>query len=386
MRRPRTILLAVLLAALLGAAAPAQALSRDELAAALAAEFGAAGGYAGAYARDLGSGEELFAVRPDTPRIPASLEKLFVTGAAFLRLGGDGALETRAIATSAPDASGAIDGDLVLVGTADPTLGAAGLRRLADGVAAAGVTAVRGAVVADATPGALPAGAAAGFARALAAAGVSVAGGTAVGLRPEPGTGVPIAAVAWSTLARLARRINVPSDNALAERLLRSLGASGGAATTSGGAAVVRDTLDDIGVRPRVVDGSGLSRANRTTPRQVVRLLERLVASEAGPAFRTSLPVAGRSGTVRRRMRGTAAQDACSVKTGTLRTVSALAGVCTTAGGSDVGFAWIMNAASPWTARRIQDRMTVLVARYAGAPAASVADPSAPAPPLPAGA
>jgi D-alanyl-D-alanine carboxypeptidase/D-alanyl-D-alanine-endopeptidase (penicillin-binding protein 4) len=362
MRRALGLLAALL--TVLTVAAPAHAISRDELRAALAAEFAGAGAHAGAYAQDLESGEELFAARPDTARIPASVEKLLVTGTAFLRLGADAALQTRAVATSAPDDAGAIDGDLVLVGTADPTLGDAGLRRLADGVAAAGVTEVRGAVVAEATPGALPPGAAARFERALRAAGVAVAGGTAVGLRPDPATSVPVAAVAWSTLARLARRINVPSDNALAERLLRSLGALGGAATTSGGAAVVRETLGDLGIRPRVVDGSGLSRANRTTPREVVRLLEGLDASAAGPAFRATLAVAGRTGTVRRRMRGTPAQGACAVKTGTLRSVSTLAGVCRTTGGGDVAFAWMMNATSPWTARAVQDRMTVLVSRY----------------------
>ena len=66
-------------------------------------------------------------------------------------------------------------------------------------------------------------------------------------------------------------------------------------------------------------------------------------------------------------MRRTAAAGRCRVKTGTIIGVSNLAGVCTTAGGQTVGFAWLMNGVNPYGARAIQDRMTALVARYAPA-------------------
>src|SRR5205085_12625082 len=93
---------------------------------------------------------------------------------------------------------------------------------------------------------------------------------------------------------------------------------------------------------PQIVDGSGLSRADRTTPRQVVRLIELMNAQAVGPAFESSFPVAGRTGTLRRRMRGTIAQDRCHAKTGTLVAVSALAGYCDTTGGHRVAFAILM--------------------------------------------
>lgn len=367
MRRVLALVVALLALAAV-AAAPALALDRAETAAALAREFRAAGLGSGAYARDLETGRTLFAVREDRPRVPASVQKLFVTAAAFLRLGPDGALQTRVLAEDGaePDAAGTLEGDLALYGFADPTLGPAGFARLASAVAATGVEDVRGAVVAESSPGALPTGAATTFTRALRQAGVRVRDDPRSAPRPELGTGRELAAVTWLPLATIARAINAPSDNALAERLLRSLGVLGGAATTATGAAVVRDALDDLGVRPRVADGSGLSRANRTTPRQVVRLLERLEAGESGPALRASLAVAGRTGTVRRRMRGTAASGRCAVKTGTLRGVSALAGVCTTTAGGDVAFAWLMNGVYVPGARRIQDRMTAALARYEG--------------------
>jgi D-alanyl-D-alanine carboxypeptidase/D-alanyl-D-alanine-endopeptidase (penicillin-binding protein 4) len=81
-------------------------------------------------------------------------------------------------------------------------------------------------------------------------------------------------------------------------------------------------------------------------------------------AFRDSLAIAGRSGTLRRRMRGTAAAGRCRAKTGTLNSVSALAGYCDTTRGGHVAFAFLMNRVGAAGARQIQDRMTVELARY----------------------
>jgi D-alanyl-D-alanine carboxypeptidase/D-alanyl-D-alanine-endopeptidase (penicillin-binding protein 4) len=167
-------------------------------------------------------------------------------------------------------------------------------------------------------------------------------------------------------MAELARLTNRPSDNFNAETLLKALGQQFGAGgTTRAGAAVVRRTMTGFGLRPRVADGSGLSRANRTSPRQVVRLLQHMAEDQAGPAFDTSLAVAGRNGTLEHRMRGSVARDRCHAKTGTLNSVSALAGYCQTTAGSRVAFAFLMNGVNLWGARRLQDRMTSALARYA---------------------
>ena len=135
--------------------------------------------------------------------------------------------------------------------------------------------------------------------------------------------------------------MNQPSDNYMAETLIKGLGAQFGAGgTTSAGGAVIREAVRPFGITPKVVDRSGLSREDRTTPRQVVRLLQghgRVRGRRV--AFDESLAVIGRNGTVYNRMRGTAAQDRCHAKTGTLRDVSALAGFCTTTGGERVAFA-----------------------------------------------
>jgi D-alanyl-D-alanine carboxypeptidase/D-alanyl-D-alanine-endopeptidase (penicillin-binding protein 4) len=172
-----------------------------------------------------------------------------------------------------------------------------------------------------------------------------------------------------STLIRLTNR---PSDNFFAETLLKALGARfGGRGSTQAGAAVARGTLGDLGVRPRIVDGSGLSRGDRTTPRTIVRLLDQLDRSATlAPAWRNSLGVACRSGTVGGRMCGTAASGRCRGKTGTLSNVSALSGYCDLSD-RKIAFSIIMNNVSVSGARSLQDRMAVAIARY---------KPSTPAP------
>ena len=167
----------------------------------------------------------------------------------------------------------------------------------------------------------------------------------------------------------LIRLTNVPSDNFLAEMLLKDLGAAfGGAGTTAAGVGVVKHPARSaFGLTPQVVDGSGLSRADRTTPRQVVHLLEAMHGQEVAGAFEGSLAVAGRTGTIRKRMRGTAAQDRCRAKTGTLIGVSALAGLCESAGGDTIAFAMLMNRTSVARAHGVQDRVAAAIARYDGA-------------------
>jgi D-alanyl-D-alanine carboxypeptidase/D-alanyl-D-alanine-endopeptidase (penicillin-binding protein 4) len=87
-----------------------------------------------------------------------------------------------------------------------------------------------------------------------------------------------------------------------------------------------------------------------------------MAGTEQAQAFDASLAVVGRNGTLYKRMRGTAAQDRCHAKTGTLHDVSTLAGYCTTTGGRRVAFAFMMNATTVWKAHPLQDRMTAALA------------------------
>jgi D-alanyl-D-alanine carboxypeptidase/D-alanyl-D-alanine-endopeptidase (penicillin-binding protein 4) len=77
----RRLLLPLCALATLGAAAPAAAFTESELRSKLAREMRLTGSASGALVRDLDSGATLYARRADAPRIPASVEKLFVTSA-----------------------------------------------------------------------------------------------------------------------------------------------------------------------------------------------------------------------------------------------------------------------------------------------------------------
>ena len=385
------------LAAVLAFPASASALDADSLGDVLERELASAGAYSGGYARDLDTGRVLVSVRPDTPRIPASVEKLFTSVASLDRFGVAATIETRALAEVPADAEGTVAGDLFLVGGGDPALTETGLGSLAQAVADAGVVRVEGSVRGDESLfdrlrggprfggrpdpdlggrlGALvirrgyqrsPAKyAAQKFAAALRRLGVRVVGRTRTGTAPRGA--VEVAALPSSPLPLLLRAMNVPSDNFIAEMLLKRLGAvEGDGGTTAEGALVARTTLARMDVRPTIVDGSGLSRGNRASPRAVVQMLRHVEGETYGSAFRATLAVTGRTGTVSDRMRRSAARGRCQVKTGTIIGVSNLAGVCRARGGNDIAFAWLMNGVDPYGARRIQDRMTNALARYDG--------------------
>ena len=397
MRRVIATLLA--LAATLAGAAPAAAISESGLKSVISREMRTAPAASGAYVRDMNTGAELYALRENAVRIPASVEKLFTTSSALLRLGPSATLTTRAVA--APDAvvepGGTLRGNLVLVGGGDPFFGDVSAARLAKSLRAAGIRRIAGAVVGDESAfdtrrssccagydpdlgGGLSALAydrgifrgrarmdaaafAAGrFAAQLKAAGVTTTGSSRAGVAPQDFK--TLAFVESHSIGEMARYINVPSNNFASEMLFRELGARyRDEGTLATGADVVRDTLDDFGVRPKIVDGSGLSRSNRATPRQVVRLLERMHNQDIARTFRRSLARTGVTGTVKARMRRTAAAGRCDVKTGTLRLVSALAGYCRSADGRDLGFALMFNKAYVPAAKAREDRILVAIAR-----------------------
>jgi hypothetical protein len=142
----------VLLATLgLVAPAPAAAVDAAGLRAALARHAAQLGPASSVVVRDLGTGAELFARRPDRRLVPASNQKLYVTAGALLELGPDARLRTevRLGPQASVDAAGIVRGDLELVGGGDPSLGDAGLSELAAELEGRGITRLTGGIVAD---------------------------------------------------------------------------------------------------------------------------------------------------------------------------------------------------------------------------------------------
>jgi D-alanyl-D-alanine carboxypeptidase/D-alanyl-D-alanine-endopeptidase (penicillin-binding protein 4) len=121
-----------------------------------------------------------------------------------------------------------------------------------------------------------------------------------------------------------------------------------------------------LGVRFRMADGSGLASGNRASPRSVGKTLDKLRGRPEFKTFERALPIAGRDGTLRDRMRRGPARGRCRAKTGTLSNVSALSGYCRSRSGDTIVFSFLMNRVSPAGARVLQDRMAHALARYRG--------------------
>jgi serine-type D-Ala-D-Ala carboxypeptidase/endopeptidase (penicillin-binding protein 4) len=409
--RPSTLLCALVLAALaLARAHPANAAEPAGL-------LALAGAQSSAYVYDLDTNRVLFSERADRQHPPASVEKLYTATAALERMGPAATLETTVLGVGHLAPGGVWEGNLYLHGGGDPTFGTASF---IDGhyggvgtpvsalveqlVGVDGIHRVTGAVEGDEsyldslrgepasgyaldpflegdlsalafnrgetgmasnppTPHAPAAFAARRLWAALRAAGVGVHGGSGAAVAP-PGA-VRLAAAQSPTVAQLLGLTLPPSDNFFAETLLKDLGARfAGTGSTAAGAQVVRQTLAGLGIHPQVVDGSGLSRADRTSPHQVVALLSALAHSPLGTILRGDMAVAGHTGTLSERMRDTAAAGRCQGKTGTLIGVSNLAGYCESTGGDILAFAFFDDGISIEAAHTLQDNMAITLADY----------------------
>ncbi len=352
-------------------------------------------GRTAALAVDLSTGKVVFAHNGSLPVAPASNEKLPVAWAALSRLGPGYRFHTEVYGNGIQVGT-TFEGSLVLKGFGDPTLGTPDLRRLAGKVYASGIRRVTGRVLGDEsfyddrrevagwkssfvgieTPplSALvvdrakgwpalspPLLAARAFRQALVERGVVVDGTHGLG---RAGARAPtIARDVSRTLRHVVRAMNRDSDNFTAEMVLKQLGAAAGhVGTSAGGAAVVRGAMREAGIPVsglRLVDGSGLSRLDRLTARSLVAVIENALADPTvrGP-FLSSLAVAGRTGTMIRRL-----PDLAGVlrgKTGTTSIASSLSGLV----GTRYAFA-VLHVGDPvsyWDARAAQDRFVTVLA------------------------
>jgi serine-type D-Ala-D-Ala carboxypeptidase/endopeptidase (penicillin-binding protein 4) len=408
------------LAALVLTSAMAAALARAQtgigaVQAQLSREMRIAGPGSGAYVYDLSTKQVLFASGAQQRRPPASVEKLYTATAVLDRMGADTHLQTTVLGVGHLGPGGTWIGDLYLRGGGDPTFGSTSfIRSHYDGEGASvsmlvaqlvqhdGIHRVTGSIEGDESyfdslrgepssdyaldpflegrlsalafnrgqtgsmrgPHAPAAYAAHELWGALKRDGVSIAGGASAA--PTPVGAVQLAAVDSPTISQLLGLMLPPSDNFFAETLLKDLGARFGAAgTTASGALVVRQTIASLlGIHPQIVDGSGLSRADQTSPYQVVDLLGELAHTPVGATLQDALAVAGRSGTLAERMRDTPAAGRCHAKTGTLTGVSNLAGYCEAENGDLIAFAFLNDDISIEAAHLVQDNMTITLARY----------------------
>jgi D-alanyl-D-alanine carboxypeptidase/D-alanyl-D-alanine-endopeptidase (penicillin-binding protein 4) len=376
----------------------------------------------------------------DTPLPGASTEKLVTAAAALQVMGPDFKYETKAVAPAAVN-NGSID-RLWLVGAGDPLLVTAdyaaylqaqgvskgdtttSLEALAAAVVAMGVRRIPGGVVGDdsrydqqrevptwkvsyradgevgslgalsvnegfstwtprKTPAADPAlTAAQQLSRLLAARGVTV-GAATHGTAPASTT--PIASVLSPSLHDIVATMLRSSDNGAAELLAKEVGvrvAKDG--STAAGVKSVVDTVHQLGVPTAgvsLVDGSGLDRGNRVT----CNALAATLALGEKPALRglwDGLPVAGQSGTLFDRLKGTPLDGKLRAKTGSLDGVTGLVGFLDS--GRAVRFAFVdAGLFSENAGILLREKVAGVLARYPDAPPpdALVPGPAAPTPP-----
>lgn len=319
----------------------------------------------GAVVLDLHTGQVLFAHNPHLVLRPASNEKLATTYAALTALGPSFRIETDVLGEGARSGATWL-GNLVLKGYGDPALSAAQLNKLAGQVVAAGIRHVSGRILGDESwfdtrrtgsgwkpdfylhqspalsalivnrgwtgrfETTRPALMAAQLFRGdLRRAGVTIHGGTALGVASEQAA--PLAAVQSAPLSVLLRHMDVFSDNFYAEMLLKEVGAvQGSGGSAAAGIAVERSLLHAAGVPlagVRTVDGSGLSLLDRWTPLGLSTLLRTMWQdADLRPYVVAALPVAGETGTLEHRMRLRPARGVVRAKTGTTANASALSG------------------------------------------------------------
>jgi D-alanyl-D-alanine carboxypeptidase/D-alanyl-D-alanine-endopeptidase (penicillin-binding protein 4) len=395
----RSLLVVVSLAVL--AAAPFARAAQLPLATRLANALAVPGNSAassGAVAVDLATGQTLFARNPNTPLAPASNEKLTVTFTALQELGATYRFRTAVLAYGRQDGD-VWHGDVYLKGFGDPTLTSLGLEQLVAQVKLAGITRIDGRVLGDESwfdsqrtaPGwrasffvnecpplsalvvdrdvydghvALnpPLAAAGRFRQLLREHGI-VAGPAGLGSAPESAYG--LAQIESDPLPVVLAAMDRKSDNFIAEELLKAIGAEAGdGGTTAAGAAVVRRDLAAAGIPlggVRIVDGSGLSLADRLTA-QVLALLLSFAwnDSELHQPLWAALPVAGVSGTLEDRMQFAPARGAVRAKTGTTERASALSGFVR----DRYVFAVLQNGwpVSTYSARKAEDRFATALA------------------------
>jgi serine-type D-Ala-D-Ala carboxypeptidase/endopeptidase (penicillin-binding protein 4) len=352
-------------------------------------------------------GDVVFEHNPTAPLAGASTQKLLTATGLLLARGLEARLETRAV-TAAPARNGVLAGDVFVVGGGDAALGTPAwsteapdprdrvvhdVDGLVNAIVAAGVTRIEGSVVGDGSrydgerynpvwpqrfidqdaigpigglmvndgfaafspaqsasatvPAPDPAADAARVVTdRLRAKGVTVIGAPRAGR--APGGATEVASLASPPVSQIVAEMLTNSDNETAEAALKEIGlAVSGAGSVASGKAALTRLLTEAGIAVdgvELVDGSGLSNRGRLTCRT---LTEVLTHPKTGPVLRDGLAVAGETGTLAERWRGTPVAGRLRAKTGSLRNVTALAGEVEPLAGGTVTFAYVANVPDP---------------------------------------
>ncbi|HDR05602.1 MAG TPA: D-alanyl-D-alanine carboxypeptidase/D-alanyl-D-alanine-endopeptidase [Candidatus Marinimicrobia bacterium] len=137
------------------------------------------------------------------------------------------------------------------------------------------------------------------------------------------------------------------------------------------GRMVIEESLESMGI-PKgtyiLADGSGLTRYNYVTPRQLLTINKYMSQHEYWDIWYEAQSIAGVDGTLRNRMKGTAAAGNVRAKTGTISNVRGLSGYVHSADGRLLAFSFLVNGnlLGSKETEKITDRVLEMLAEYSG--------------------
>jgi len=179
-------------------------------------------------------------------------------------------------------------------------------------------------------------------------------------------------------LSEIVGKMMKPSQNLYAQLLLLQVGArchkpeDRNQTTEEAGIVELQRFAADAGIQPGELlldEGSGLSRRALVTPNAIVGLLKFMGRHRYADVYREALPIAGVDGTLRNRMKGTAAERNVRAKTGTIGNVNTLSGYVTTAAGERLAFSLVLNAYDADGKNSVKDHLdsiAVMLAEFIG--------------------
>lgn len=145
------------------------------------------------------------------------------------------------------------------------------------------------------------------------------------------------------SLAKIVKGTNHRSVNLYADSIFKALTPVG---ATEASVAKLKSYWSKQGIDLTgfvMLDGSGLSPRDTVTARQMALILQKSRRHQSGAVFLASLPVAGRSGTLRSFGRGTAIEGRVQAKSGSLTRVRTYAGFFTGRSGRAFAFCVLVN-------------------------------------------
>ncbi len=302
----------------------------------------------------------MYELDPGMAMIPASITKIVTGATAYSKLGANYVIPTIAYTDDNDIKDGIINGNLYIKGFGDPDLNSGDIQTLADEITKKGIKEITGNIVADESyfdnnykglsgiykgdtgpsywpyvtalsldksAGALSAGKL--LSSDLVTLGVNVQGTVIQGVTPTGAKEVAqISHGIYDVLAYMLKE----SDNHSAITMFKLLGAKfkNTPASLEDGQEVINSFLTELGVERysyEILEGSGLTRYNKVTAEMFIKILKFMYDDRfTFDYFMNSLSIAGKDGTLKKRMIGTEAEGNVYAKTGTINSVSSLSG------------------------------------------------------------